>query len=113
MDRKKVAKELIGMAKEIICAENPDNSICKEIEKNAAGEDVIVEEGPKKIRRLDPSMNALVNKVIGITGGDIVKMLTLIIMVLRKTGHSAEANKIYALFRQLLKKIEQSTGLLD
>ena len=108
MNRKKVAKELLGMAKVIICEDNPDSDFCKEIAKKAQFDD----DEPTKLRRIDPSLNALVNKVINATGGDIVKMLIVIIMVLRKTGHSSEANKIYALFRQLLRKIEQRTGLL-
>jgi len=110
MNRKKVAKELLGMARTIICEDNPDSSLCEEISKKAQNEGG---DEPTKLRRIDPSLNALVNRVISITGGDIVKMLIVIIMVLRKTGHSSEANKIYALFRQLLRKIEQRTGLLD
>ena len=43
-------------------------------------------------------------KVVDQTGGDLSKMLTLVVMALRKSGHNEEAGKIFNMFKVIDKK---------
>lgn len=55
--------------------------------------------------KIDSSLNAITTKVIDATGGDLKKMLTIILMAMKKTGRTDEIAKIHNLFKQLMKKI--------
>lgn len=84
MNNKIIAKKLFKIAEEIV--ENEEMGV---------------------LRKNDPSLKAIVNKVVDATGADVSKMLTIIIMALRSSGHGAEAEKIYNLFKSVFIKVKK------
>jgi len=60
---------------------------------------------PTAVKKIDPTLNALVSRVYSVTGNDLSKMLTLLIMIMKKAGHQQDANKVYTLFQAILKKV--------
>ena len=57
------------------------------------------------VRKVDPQLNSLVSRAYAVTGDDLSKMLTLIIMLMKKAGHQADANKVYTMFQAIMKKV--------
>lgn len=94
MDKNKVAKSLLKLANELI----KDDS-----QKTAAPEEQ--GDGDNVVKKKDPKLNAIVNKVDSAVGADVDSLLTLILMVLQKNGKKQEATKLYSLFRPLMKKV--------
>ena len=64
-----------------------------------------------EFRRRDSKLNVLAQKMADGTDGDIEKMSTVIVMALRKAGYESEANQIYMMFRQFLKKVQRKFEL--
>lgn len=89
MNSEQIAQEMVRLAKELV-------SQVQEFEDDSIGE----------FKRLDPQLNVIVNKVVTATDGDISKMLTIIIMALKKTGHQSEATRIFTLFKRMLRRVE-------
>jgi len=75
------------------------------------GFDVSLQEEPAGFKRRDPSLNRVADKVSKATQGDLGKLLTVIIMSLRKSGYGQAANKVYTMLRPMLPRIEKRTGL--
>jgi uncharacterized membrane protein (UPF0127 family) len=92
---KKLAAELVKLAKEIASQQFDAFGFEDEDERSV-------------LKRMDPRLNSAVTKLLQVTNGDFAQMLTVIVMALRKAGHSAEAGKVFNIFKsQTLKRIEQ------
>ena len=57
--------------------------------------------------KLDPELRAIANKVIRATNGDLNKMLTVVIMALKLSGKTSEANRIFTMFKPIMKKVDR------
>lgn len=94
MNRDKVAKSLLKIAKELFE---------DEAQKIAAPE--AEEDENNVVKKKDPKLNAIVNKVDSAVGADLDSLLTLVLMVMQKNGKKQEVTKLYSLFRPLMKKV--------
>ncbi len=89
MDKKLLAKKLIHLAKTI---QGQDTS------------------SATMFKKIDPKLNAIVNKLDQIVGDDLPRLLTAVVMVMKKNKHNTEANQMYNLFKPILRKVNLDTG---
>ena len=89
-NREMIAKSLVALAKKVNAAE-----------RTAA----IGEEQIEKLVKINPSLNQAARRLSVATSGDVSDMLTTVIMAAKLGGDVAAANKMFTLFKPLLKRI--------
>lgn len=120
MDNRKLARELVRMAKEISsadtfkCPECGTNVLektkycvkCKKKVENPNEKKAAEDDNAGPLKKLDPKLNAIVNKIDNAVGPDLDSLLTAVLMVMRRHGYKAESNQLYNLFRPIMKKMQ-------
>jgi len=100
MDRIRIARELVKIARELT-----GGWYRRYYEDDSA--DLMLQEKPVEFEKMDTSLNSAVTKVLGATDGDLSQMLTVTVMALKKSGNASAASKVYTMFKTLLKQISR------
>ena len=111
MDNERIASELVKLASDLMAADTfecPDcgTKVLDQTEYCVKCQKKVKEAAEGEFKKIDSQMNSIASKLLKETGGDLGKMMTVVVMALKKGGHSSEATTLYNKFRPLMKKFE-------
>jgi hypothetical protein len=103
MEKKIIAEQLLKLAKTLIAAEEPEEveEVKKAEEKEEEGSDEI----NTLIKKQDPTLTSIVNKINAAVGDDLPRLLTAVLMVMRKNKHNQEASQLFNMFKPIIKRV--------
>ena len=96
MKRTELATKLVHIAKNINAQPDDDDLMSVDVEK---------------FQRINPKLMQLARYISKYTGGNLREMATAMVMGARMAGNTAEANRLFTIFRPLLPVIERRLGI--